>query len=49
MPMYDEICGPTKHIFIHSTMKIEKDVQDVEYSKLTGAIVKTVRFFAKNF
>ena len=40
-PIFDEPT-PTRHIWVHSTKKIERDVSEVEYSKLTGAIIKTV-------
>ncbi len=42
MPIWDSIHGETKHRFVHSTLKIEKDACDVEYSKITGSIVKSV-------
>lgn len=44
MPVFDE---PTKikHIWIHSTLKIERDQNDLEYSKLTGNLIKTVSPF----
>lgn len=48
MPVWEEVNGETRHKFVHSTLKIEKDPADVEYSKITGLIVKTVRNMINN-
>lgn len=48
MPVWEEVYGETRHKFVHSTLKIEKDSADVEYSKITGFIVKTVRNIFNN-
>ena len=39
--MFDEPIQ-AKHAWIHCTKKIERDESEMEYSKLTGAIIKTV-------
>ena len=42
MPVYDEISSPLRHICVHSSLKIEREHSAVDYSSLTGAIIKSV-------
>ena len=43
MPIFDEIPEiGIKHTWIHVSLKIEKDQSQLEYSKLTNKVIKTV-------
>lgn len=51
-PIFDEIPEiGVNHLWIHTSLKIEKDQSLLEYSKLTNKVIKTVSHFiltAKN-
>lgn len=45
MPIYDEGGNGTEqylHKWIHVSLKIERDDKEIDYSKLTAKVVKTV-------